>query len=530
MTRPDPILRWFDDETFFSLCSRQHQFLGHLDTSSTLEWLFGSSPRSISHDLPSNLSSLDPRVTALWGDATSIIYDHTILPLLIPFQSSDRIDNAILAMKSPSIGSMKYSLGLVTGRFGAEHPLKACSSCMRADRQTHGAAYWHLSHQYPGVVLCPVHEVLLKECIENRQWSGRFKWVLPSEELFESDALPYPSDVAKNALKKMSEAVLDLVSDGKSRCFDPGTVHNVYKDALDLLGTSFDIRGRLATSFAKYVSLIQPYSPYTYLPTTPSKASAFIAQMTRKARGRCHPLKHLVLITWLFGRLNVFIDQYDVRSTADLSTKLSKVYFAEEVQQPTASETRISGTRRPKKLSPQLRGAILESLKKGETKDKICSEFKVSISTVNRLLSSDQLVKSSRQETHLRRNLRTYRSQWNSAIKENSQMSTTELRSKTPNLYAWLYRNDRTWLLERNSEMPCGRLGNYSSIDWEKRDIELQDLVLSTMHRVYGEFDQPRISKNALFNLVPSLSRLLEKSSHYPKTRMLLRKSLQSSG
>lgn len=530
MTRPDPILRWFDDETFFSLCSRQHQFLGHLDTSSTLEWLFDSSPRSISHDFPSNLSSLDLRMTALWGDSTSIIYDHTILPLLIPFQCKDRIDNAFLAMKSPSIGSMKYSLGLVTGRFGAEHPLKACTSCMREDRLTPGVAYWHLTHQYPGVVLCPVHEVLLKDCIENRQWSGRFKWVLPSEELFESDSLPYPSDVAKNALIKMSEAVLDVVSVGKLRCFDPDIVRNVYKDALDLLGTSFDTRGSMATSLAEYASLIQPYSPYTSLPTTPSKASAFIAQMTRKARGRCHPLKHLVLITWLFGRFEIFIDQYDMRSTADSLTKPSKFYFAEENQQPITDEIRISVTRRPKKLTPQLRAAILESLKKGEPKDRTCSEFKVSVSTVNRLLSSDRLVKSSRKEKQLRESLRTYRAQWDSAIKENNQMSTNDLRSSMPNLYAWLYRNDRDWLLERNSELPCGRLGNYSSIDWDKRDVALQVLILSRMHQAYGEFEQLRLSKAALFNLVPSLSRSLEKRTHYPKTRFLLRALLQHKG
>ncbi|KAB0509253.1 hypothetical protein F7R06_05055 [Pseudomonas moorei] len=530
MAQPDAILRWYNDETFFSLCSRQHQFLGHLDTSSTLKWLFGSPRCSTTHDLPSNLCSLDSRMTACWGDATSIILEHTILPLLIPFQSRDRIDNAVLAMQSPSIGSIKYSLGLVTGRFGAEHPLKACTSCMREDRLTCGAAYWHLSHQYPGVVLCPVHELLLKECIVNRQWSGRFKWILPSEELFESDSPPYPSDAAKNALKKMSEAILDLVHDGKSRCFDPDSVSNVYKDALDLLGASFEIRERTANSFAEYASLIQPYPPYTSLPTTPSKASAFISQMTRKVRGRCHPLKHLVLITWLFDRLNMFIDQYDARSKAGLLTKFSNAAFAKNNLQPTTSEMNTLVARRPKKLKPQLRVAILENLIKGEAKDKICSKFRVSISTVNRLLSSDRLVKTSRQEKQLRKNLRTYRAQWNSVIKENSQMSTKELRSRTPNLYAWLYRNDRDWLLARNSELPCGRLGNYSSIDWDKRDIELQNLILSTMHRAYGEYDQLRISKTALFSLVPSLSRLLEKRTHYPKTRLLIRELLQRTG
>ncbi len=109
-------------------------------------------------------------------------------------------------------------------------------------------------------------------------------------------------------------------------------------------------------------------------------------------------------------------------------------------------------------------------------------------------------------------------------------MSAKELRSTMPSVYAWLYRNDRDWLLERNSELPCGRLGNYSSIDWDKRDVELQDLILSTMHRAYGEYDQLRISKTALFNLVPSLFRLLEKRTHYPKTRLLIRELLQRTG
>jgi len=257
MAQPDAILRWYNDETLFSLCSRQHQFLGHLDTSSTLKWLFGSQHSYTTHDFPSNLSSLDSRMTGCWGDTTSIILEHTILSLLIPFQSRDRIDNAVLAMKGASIGSIKYSLGLLTGRFGAEHPLKACTSCMSEDRITHGVPYWHLTHQYPGVVLCPIHGGLLKESIVNRQWSGRFKWVLPSNELLESNSLPALSGAARDALRLMSEAVLDLASYGKSRCFDPMVVNAVYKDALDQLGTSSEVRARVATSFAEYASLIR---------------------------------------------------------------------------------------------------------------------------------------------------------------------------------------------------------------------------------------------------------------------------------
>lgn len=523
MAQPDAMLRWYNDETFFSLCSRQHQFLGHLDTSSTLNWLFGSSPGSTSHDFPSNLCSLDSRMTACWGDATSIIFDHTILPLLIPFQSRDRIDNAVLAMKGASIGSMKYRLGLLTGRFGAEHPLKACTSCMSEDRTTLGVPYWHLTHQYPGVVLCPVHGVLLKESIVNRQWSGRFKWILPRDELLQSNSLPDLSNAARDVLRRMSEAVLELASYGKSRCFDPMVVNTVYKDALEQLGTSSEVRA----SFVEYTSLIQPYPPFNSLPTTPSKASVFIAQMSRKARGRCHPLKHLVMITWLFGRLNLFIDLYDRRCTADLFILKRNANVVSGGQQPIIDKPASSGTRKPKKLKHPLRVALLESLKNGETKDKICSKFNISVRTVNRLLSSHPLIKSLRKEKLLKENLKKHRAQWIGAVNKNSHLSTNELRSTMPSVYAWLYRNDRGWLLERNSQLPCGRLGNYSYIDWETRDVKLQDLVISTMDHVYGKFDQLKITKSALFSLVPSLSRLLEKRTHYPKTRLLVNKLIQ---
>lgn len=527
MTRPDPILRWFDDETFFSLFSRQHQFLGHLDTSSTLKWLFGSSPRSISHDFPCYLSSLNPRVTAILGDATSFIFDHSIFPLLIPFQPRNRIDNAVLAMKDASIGSMKYSLGLLTGRFGAEHPLKACVSCMEVDRITVGVPYWHLSHQYPGVVMCPVHEVLLRECLVNRQWSGRFKWVLPSEELLLSSSLPAPSDAAVNALRQISHAVLELASYGKSRCFNPTVVNNVYKEAFKRIGTSSEAVANLATSFAEHGSLIQSYPPFYSLPTSPEKAAAFLAQMSRKARGHCHPLKHLVLITWLFGQFSRFIEAYDRRCDIN-QLSLNETVDVMNGGKALSSETSIASNKRKLTQSrTEGHSALLESLKTGEAKDRICSNFNISIATLNRTLSSEPSLKSLRENNLIREKLVNYRTQWISAANQNSDMCTKELRSRMPHVYAWLYRNDRNWLLEKNSRLPCGRKGNYSHTDWEKRDEELKDLVISKITHTYGKCEQPQISKSLIFSLIPSLSRLLEKRTRYPKTRLLLKQLLE---
>src|SRR3546814_4771453 len=49
------------------------------------------------------------------------------------------------------------SSDLLTSRFRANHPLKACPACMTKDLDDHQTTYWRLDHQFPGVWHCPVH-------------------------------------------------------------------------------------------------------------------------------------------------------------------------------------------------------------------------------------------------------------------------------------------------------------------------------------------------------------------------------------
>ncbi len=148
-----PVTNWLPDETFYSVCSRQHCILGNTTPSATLAWLFGSPAAGTCHDLPYNLGALNAAARAAWGDSHSIINAHTILPFFLPFRTEEHAHQAKQTMEGPQLGSLKYRLGLLTGRFGAEHPLKACTRCMATDLSEYGCAYWHLSHQYPGVAL-----------------------------------------------------------------------------------------------------------------------------------------------------------------------------------------------------------------------------------------------------------------------------------------------------------------------------------------------------------------------------------------
>lgn len=525
MDQSDALLHWYKDETFFSLCSRQHLFLGHTDTATTLEWLFGSE-QPMTHDFPSNIRSLSNRMMAAWGAPRSIILERTILPFFIPFQSQARIDAAANAMESTAIGSLKYSLGLLTGRFGAEHPLKSCSLCMNEDRASQGVAYWHLSHQYPGVVLCPVHGVLLKECTANRQWSGRFKWVLPSEQLFAPTAIPNPSKAASDALRQMGEAVVDLASCGKLRFLDPMVVHAVYKSCIRIAG--HNAQADTAACLSNYASLLQPYPPYERLPITLSDAEKFVAQMSSKPRGRQHPLRHLALITCLFGQFSAFIKAYDNLSEQVQAETDIKVAAVSNVQKPAPTKAKGNhASRRPKKLKPTLRAEILNALKSGKHKSLICEDFQMSITTVNRLLVSEPEIKAARDENLRADQLAKYRAEWTDVLRTDAPTSPKERRLKRPRLYAWLYRNDRAWLIDFNSKLPCGRNGNHSNVNWLKRDLDLMELINSAIITLRNGSELKNITRADVFSLVPNLSRVLEKREHYPKSRTLLKKTLK---
>lgn len=521
--QPEITLKWLEDETFFSICCRQHAAWGNLNPTTTLDMLFDSHSRSTRHDFPHKLDTLHSNIRATWGDADSIIYRRTIFPLFMPFQSQSHIQTAMQMLKGNSLGSIKYRLGLIAGRFGAEHPLKACSSCIETDICRHGVAYWHLSHQFPGVLVCPVHNVWLQESALNRRWAGRFQLALPDQAAL----IPRPAEgldlLTLKAVQQLADATLDLASLGTSKSFDPLHVRSVYRNAIGDLGYRGYASPQAAASFAQHSSLLQPFHPLASLPTSQQKASTYIQQLMRPPRGHSHPLKHLVMITWLFGTVGAFVDAYDhlpeiqERDLPDATQPLST-----DQPKPKPIEAKQTKQLRPKTLKPTIRAQILRLLGKGTPKSLICTKFRITISTVNKLLRSEPQINNSWASTKLKMNLLENRKKWTALLQISPSSSVSTIRGQNPKLYAWLYRNDKTWLFQANSELPTGRTGNHSKIDWAERDIELEQAVLMALSQILSNAPKSGNMIYSIYTLVPSLFGCLQKPNQYPRTRALL--------
>ena len=137
-----PLLEWLPGETLFSLYSRHHRFWGCPTSEQSAQVLFGGGRRvGTHHDLPSALDAFVLRTGGRLGTPNHLARDRTLLRYYRPFVSATEVDAAVGVMRGPTVAHLKFRLGLLTSRFRANHPLKACASCMREDEVCSGWVY-----------------------------------------------------------------------------------------------------------------------------------------------------------------------------------------------------------------------------------------------------------------------------------------------------------------------------------------------------------------------------------------------------
>ncbi|MHB1657648.1 MAG: TniQ family protein, partial [Burkholderiales bacterium] len=306
----DPVIpiTWLADEALFSLCSRHHRLSGHRRAATTCAQLFGHSTQGAAHDFPSRIGEFALRTRGQLGSASQMVRQHTILPFYLPFQSQETASRAVAAMQGPMIGRLKFQLGLLTSRFRANHPLKACPVCMRADREQWSTPYWHVQHQLPGVWVCPQHQEPLMVSSLKATGVQRFQWMLPSPSHLIARTMTPGS---ATPLLSLAQASCELWGRPSGEHFEAEVVADVYRDALRHLGLLTGMgTGRLrlrdiGTPFAEYLAPLRQVDELSALPQSPDEAAREVARLAYRPRSGMHPLRHLILIGWLFGKFDI---------------------------------------------------------------------------------------------------------------------------------------------------------------------------------------------------------------------------------
>ena len=143
-------------ETIYSYVARLHGLWGESNYRDTaFRWL-GKSSASVDQKLPVGLTHL---ANASNNDPLKLLNEHTFFPIFAAHSGNpNRLGNALLCNNGSPVGNLSNVsqsglAGFNTSRY--------CPACIEVDKHEYGVAYWHLEHQFTGVMACVTHGLLL---------------------------------------------------------------------------------------------------------------------------------------------------------------------------------------------------------------------------------------------------------------------------------------------------------------------------------------------------------------------------------
>lgn len=301
------LLNWLPDETVFSLCCRHVRF-NNCSLTSTRNILPGLRISPDLHDYPYGLERFAELNDRRWGTASVIIDCHSIVPFLAPFQPAERVISVVDSMRGNEGSILRYYIEELIGACSARAPLKFCEECLVDDLKSYGTGYWHVIHQHPILVLCPVHKITLRESYLDVSHKERVEWPLPSDCCTRSDAARFDTST-RSIMESIADGISVLAKVRPFRSFNLGIVGELYSKALNIKRGGTD--GRLAEQLRRYCRGLEVQGAFKLAPGTVSNAAAMIYRLTTCPYVDCSTASHLVMITWLYGSMENFLVDYD---------------------------------------------------------------------------------------------------------------------------------------------------------------------------------------------------------------------------
>ncbi|MDY0748726.1 TnsD family Tn7-like transposition protein [Paucibacter sp. R3-3] len=559
-------IHWLPDETLFSLASRYHRLSLQVRPETTCLTLFGRRRGGLAHDLPDSVDAFADRTRAVLGcSAQEVIRDRTLLPFYLPFQAAFKANAAVDAMRGPYIGSLKFQLGMLTSRFRANHPLKACLRCMEEDLVEFHAPYWHRQHQLPGTWVCTKHRVHLRESTLKSTGVRRFHWTLPDESdlttaIGTASEGPCGSSQLETLLYLFASAASGLAALPIGFHFDSIRLASLNRQQLQARGflrhgnQLSPSAGQSLTRFLAPLNAVRELAP---LAVQGSSAQSQLSRLSNPSRVMTHPLRHLAYALWLFESWDRFVESYRKWQCAELpaaepagdtndgdSRHSNLVALVRDKGHSVSRACRIVGIdtttgmawlsqagiavgRRPKKLRPDVRAALVEALRRGCDKATAATRFNVSIVTITTTLRTTVGLHDEWSRARIETRRAAERQGWLALLVGNQTVGLKLLRRLAPATYAWLYRNDRTWLVEQSASVTGAKRGNHSSVNWDARDQSLATIVATLSIELATESPLKRITLWRLYQRFPELKPKLGHLDRLPLTRAAIDRALK---
>jgi len=498
-----------DDEILYSwigCMSRRNSFAPAMIA---VNMLLGGRCRTLSVDLPTGLENLQ----ATLGDFSPLPDSHswidraTLYPYHRPFltRERDHVISESMLRATREGGAQKALMGRLANRFGAATSLRYCPLCVCADTAGHFEPYWRRSWLLPGVELCPTHGVRLVEFAPATRPSNPFESRPPPTSTQTINCVPCTEGSLPWAFSKLSSELLH----SNLAALSGEKVVATYKNRALELGYAYPT-GRVSVS--KVVQAVREhYKDFEGFPhrdrllQTHAMPLAWLRTIFTRPDRAVHPMCHLMLIGHLFGSIATWRDALESdasfvpiaasplrtpqkrRSKLDgpelLDSSMSCRAAAAALGVDTATVVAyrrncgMKVTTRSHKTTRMSERKIVDELVAGTPLATVARNNGVSMATVCRILRFNAAANASRQANIHQANSHKAKKEWLAAVC--SVDSITEARRIAPAAYAWLYRNDRTFIVtHRKSEVVTERKARFTNrVDWHLRDQNLSAQV-----------------------------------------------------
>ena len=531
---PDPL----PGELMYSVLARFEERMNYpARYRSSLE-LFGVRHGFPAIELPNRLDQL---VSALPPGTTytsdSFIARNTLLPFYAPFLPERNYEMIVENMKGDGVRTTQLRAGIIAGRVSPPEFFRTCPVCDQENLERYGETYWKRQHQIRGVEVCATHSVFLESTNIRLRGSCR-RDSLISAQSAQRVSVPRKVDAMEpgnQALLHMAESAAWLLDQNASR---PGLSHinQGYRQLLDSQGC-LSPKGwiRLQRLREKVTECFPPeWLKIFNCELRDAGDGGWLGRLLRETEQAIAPLCHLIVL----AALNVSAQEFFTRRLPESAAKRhgslypclngicprsgTPVIVKFELKRRKHGFARIyecphCGHRSSRAADGR---SVIKVVSFGELWEQklkaLWADRSLSLRSVASQLNADarsilnyaaklglEFPRRGPSRLTTRPGFRVIkrappamaidakRIAWLKFREKHPQAGISDLQRLASDLYTWLYRHDRQWMLE-NSPASRTCVPKNDRVDWGTRDRELVDRVIETAVRINNDSGRPR--------------------------------------
>lgn len=555
----------YPDELLYSIIARFGARAGILSPKILIEEIFGSKTATAIVDLPCNLVHLCTKFPIGSKIIPGLLINkHTLFPIYEPFAFKEKSRKVYNAMLGNYGGNIHGLLGLLAGNIKYPKSLRFCPACWKEEQNKYGEGYWHRLHQVPGVEVCPIHHILLQDSCVDLKKANKHEFIPASSNHCISRPMKFTFSIQIfNELINIAKDI-EWILNNKITIKSLLWLREQYVQLL--IGKNLaSVTGRVHQS--DFIAEFRNYYGQDLLKRLQSPVSekheGWLSELVRKPRKTFHPLRHILLIRFLFGSVaSFFAENHTIKPFGagpwpclnaaathygmEVVKKIA-ISYCYDTKRPIGTFTCSCDfvySRRGPDVSPEDRykigriksyGAVWEQKLKMLLGQKlstrsIAKTLRVDSKTVKKYSKLWDVLEPLCTEMNVKENnAKNKMEEWTQLCVQYSGMSVTFFRKMRPDLYMWLYRHQKEWLLSYSSKMKCHEKKISQRVNWEERDVQLHKKLKQEVSKILsGEGKPIRITVSSLGKRLGILSLLEKKIYKLPQTEKYLKSVVES--